>query len=84
MKKRMLIVVFFQSIKKRVKKGGGTKTLPSASGTPTHSSDNAAMQSNAPIDPSDAIGWAVVKYNYVAQQMDELSLTKGILGMFLI
>lgn len=28
-------------------------------------------------DPSEAIGTAIVKYNYQAQQPDELSLTKG-------
>lgn len=28
-------------------------------------------------DPSEAIGVAVVKYNYQAQQADELSLSKG-------
>lgn len=30
-----------------------------------------------PADPSEAIGTAVVKYNYQAQQPDELSLIKG-------
>ncbi|RXG68231.1 Cytoplasmic protein NCK1 [Armadillidium vulgare] len=66
------------NIKKRVKKGGGgSKTLPSAGGTPTHTADSSAMQNNTSIDPADAIGWAVVKYNYIAQQIDELSLTKG-------
>ncbi|XP_045136544.1 cytoplasmic protein NCK1-like isoform X1 [Portunus trituberculatus] len=68
----------FDSIKKRVKKGGGSRTLPSAGGTPTRGVDSpGGVRGNTPIDPSEAIGWAVVKYNYQAQQMDELSLVKG-------
>lgn len=35
------------------------------------------MNRKLPADPSEAIGSAVVKYNYQAQQPDELSLTKG-------
>lgn len=35
------------------------------------------MARRIPADPSDAIGTAVVKYNYQAQQPDELSLVKG-------
>ena len=66
------------SIKKRVKKGGGSKTLPSAGGTPTRGVDSpSGIRGGTPIDPSEAIGCAVVKYNYQAQQMDELSLVKG-------
>lgn len=72
----------FDSIKKRVKKGGGgntSRTIPGPGGTPTRRVDSpGGMQpSGAPIDPSEAIGFAVVKYNYQAQQMDELSLVKG-------
>ncbi|XP_018013598.1 cytoplasmic protein NCK1-like isoform X2 [Hyalella azteca] len=68
----------FDSIKKRVKKGssvgGGTK-MSGGSGTPTHG--DSLGKGGAPVDLSDAIGYAVVKYNYQAQQMDELSLAKG-------
>lgn len=35
------------------------------------------MARRLPADPSEAIGTAVVKYNYQAQQPDELSLIKG-------
>ncbi|XP_018575987.1 cytoplasmic protein NCK1 isoform X1 [Anoplophora glabripennis] len=35
------------------------------------------MARRLPADPSEAIGIAVVKYNYQAQQPDELSLVKG-------
>lgn len=35
------------------------------------------MARRLPADPSEAIGTAVVKYNYQAQQPDELSLVKG-------
>lgn len=35
------------------------------------------MSRRLPPDPSEAIGTAIVKYNYQAQQPDELSLTKG-------
>lgn len=75
----MYICLFFTcSIKKRVKKGGGSRTLPSTGGTPTRGVDSpGGVRGNTPIDPSEAIGWAVVKYNYQAQQMDELSLVKG-------
>ena len=52
--------------------------MPSAGGTPTRGVDSpGGVRGNTPIDPSEAIGWAVVKYNYQAQQMDELSLVKG-------
>lgn len=62
-----------------MKKGGGSggtgsKTLPGG-GTPTHG--DGMTKPGAPFDLSDAIGCAIVKYNYQAQQMDELSLTKG-------
>lgn len=35
------------------------------------------MGRKLPPDPSEAIGTAIVKYNYQAQQADELQLTKG-------
>lgn len=35
------------------------------------------MSRRLPVDPSEAIGTAIVKYNYQAQQPDELSLAKG-------
>lgn len=62
-----------------MKKGGGSRTLPNSGGTPTRGGVDSpgGVRGNTPIDPSEAIGWAVVKYNYQAQQMDELSLVKG-------
>ncbi|KAL0849643.1 hypothetical protein ABMA28_013898 [Loxostege sticticalis] len=68
----------FDSIKKKVKKGSGSKTLPSNSspvrggGGPDAESPGARR-----VDAAEALGTAVVKYNYQAQQPDELSLTKG-------
>lgn len=61
------------SIKKKVKKGSGSKTLPSNS-SPVRGGGEAGGRR---VEPADALGTAVVKYNYQAQQPDELSLTKG-------
>lgn len=66
----------FDSIKKKVKKGSGSKTLPS-SNSPSRVVESPIMPRRMPADPSEAIGTAVVKYNYQAQQPDELSLAKG-------
>lgn len=66
----------FDSIKKKVKKGSGSKTLPS-SNSPSRTVESPNMARRLPADPSEAIGIAVVKYNYQAQQQDELSLAKG-------
>lgn len=66
----------FDSIKKKVKKGSGSKTLPS-SNSPSRTVESPSMARKAAADPSEAIGVAVVKYNYQAQQPDELSLVKG-------
>lgn len=69
----------FDSIKKKVsvKKGGsGSKTLPS-NNSPSRTIESPSMGRKLPADPSEAIGTAVVKYNYQAQQTDELSLVKG-------
>ncbi|XP_011495001.1 PREDICTED: cytoplasmic protein NCK1 isoform X2 [Ceratosolen solmsi marchali] len=66
----------FDSIKKKVKKGSGSKTLPS-SNSPSRVVESPIMPRRLPADPSEAIGSAVVKYNYQAQQSDELSLVKG-------
>ncbi|XP_031778589.1 cytoplasmic protein NCK1 isoform X1 [Nasonia vitripennis] len=66
----------FDSIKKKVKKGSGSKTLPS-SNSPSRVVESPIMPRRLPADPSEAIGTAVVKYNYQAQQADELSLVKG-------
>ncbi|XP_049827938.1 cytoplasmic protein NCK1 isoform X1 [Schistocerca gregaria] len=66
----------FDSIKKKVKKGSGSKTLPS-SNSPSRAIESPTMGRRLPADPSEAIGTAVVKYNYQAQQADELSLVKG-------
>lgn len=65
----------FDSIKKKVKKGSGSKTLPNCS--PSRQVESPTMNRRLPPDPSEAIGTAIVKYNYQAQQTDELSLTKG-------
>jgi len=35
------------------------------------------MAKRLPADPTETIGTALVKYNYQAQQADELSLIKG-------
>lgn len=66
----------FDSIKKKVKKGSGSKTLPS-SNSPSRAVESPTIGHRVPADPSEAIGTAVVKYNYQAQQADELSLVKG-------
>lgn len=72
----------FDSIKKKVgtsiavKKGSGSKTLPS-NNSPSRTVESPNMARRAAADPSEAIGIAVVKYNYQAQQPDELSLVKG-------
>lgn len=66
----------FDSIKKKVKKGSGSKTLPS-NNSPSRSMESPNMARRQAADPSEAIGIAVVKYNYQAQQPDELSLVKG-------
>lgn len=67
----------YYSIKKKVKKGTGSKTLP-MSGSPTRGGGSPGGGTRRPpLDPSEAIGTAIVKYNYQAQQADELSLTKG-------
>ncbi|XP_022918787.1 SH2/SH3 adapter protein dreadlocks isoform X1 [Onthophagus taurus] len=67
----------FDSIKKKVKKGGsGSKTLPS-NNSPSRTIESPNMARRLPADPMEAIGVAVVKYNYQAQQPDELSLVKG-------
>ncbi|KAH8324339.1 hypothetical protein KR074_005792 [Drosophila pseudoananassae] len=65
----------FDSIKKKVKKGSGSKTLPNCS--PSRQIESPTMSRRLPPDPAEAIGSAIVKYNYQAQQPDELSLTKG-------
>lgn len=70
----------FFSIKKKVKKSGsgsGSKTLPTGN-SPSRHVESPAMSRRLPVDPSEAIGTAIVKYNYQAQQPDELSLSKGI------
>lgn len=77
----------FDSIKKKVKKGSGSKTLPS-NNSPSRTTMTATVESpcmarrqqqqSQTADPAaEAIGMAVVKYNYQAQQPDELSLVKG-------
>jgi len=75
----------FDSIKKKVKGGaatGGSKTLPSSNSSPVHGpppphtgKGGGARPTNG--DNSEPISSAIVKYNYQAQQLDELSLVKG-------
>ncbi|VVC37471.1 Cytoplasmic protein NCK,SH2 domain,SH3 domain [Cinara cedri] len=76
----------FDSIKKKVKKSSsnsssgnaGSKTLPCGGHNNSRSvSESPTMARRLPADPSEAIGTALVKYNYQAQQLDELSLIKG-------
>lgn len=70
---------FYFSIKRKVKKSSnssGSKTLPSAN-SGRGAVDSPTLARRLPADPSEAIGMAVVKYNYQAQQPDELSLVKG-------
>ncbi|XP_044726937.1 cytoplasmic protein NCK1 isoform X2 [Chrysoperla carnea] len=66
--------------------GGGCRTLPtsgspSRGGTNNINTDSPSMSrrhlAQLVTDPSEAIGTAIVKYNYQAQQPDELSLVKG-------
>lgn len=64
------------SIKKKVKKGSGSKTLPSNS-SPVRGGGGPDSPGARRVEPVEALGTAVVKYNYQAQQPDELSLTKG-------
>ncbi|ODN02930.1 Cytoplasmic protein NCK2 [Orchesella cincta] len=81
----------FDSIKKKVKKTStGSKTLPNSPSrsievppathiSPSHGYNNGAQPNfkQCPHDARDAIGTAIVKYAYQAQQMDELSLIKA-------
>ncbi|KAM3957693.1 LOW QUALITY PROTEIN: SH2/SH3 adaptor protein dock [Aphomia sociella] len=72
----------FDSIKKKVKKGSGSKTLPSSIAGPRRGRRGRRRGAESPAgarraEPADALGTAVVKYNYQAQQPDELALTKG-------
>lgn len=45
--------------------------------SPSRHVESPVISRRLPVDPSEAIGTAVVKYNYQAQQPDELSLSKG-------
>lgn len=74
-KKEKKSVSLFDSFKKKVKKGTNPRTLPNSS--PSRTVDSPTMGRKLPPDPSEAIGTAIVKYNYQAQQADELQLTKG-------
>jgi hypothetical protein len=51
-----------------VKKGSGSKTLPS-SNSPSRAVESPTMGRRLPADPAEAIGTAVVKYNYQVQQL---------------
>lgn len=74
-KKEKKSVSLFDSFKKKVKKGTNPRTLPNSS--PSRVVDSPTMGRKLPPDPSEAIGTAIVKYNYQAQQADELQLAKG-------
>jgi NCK adaptor protein 2 len=74
-KKEKKSVSLFDSFKKKVKKGTNPRTLPNSS--PSRQVDSPTMGRKLPPDPSEAIGTAIVKYNYQAQQQDELQLAKG-------
>lgn len=76
-KKEKKSVSLFDSFKKKVKKGTNPRTLPNSSPSRQVDSPTPTMGRKLPPDPSEAIGTAIVKYNYQAQQADELSLTKG-------
>ena len=65
---------------------GGSKTLPSSNSSPVHSvqppphsgaKSSAGPRPSNTADNSEPISSAIVKYNYQAQQLDELSLVKG-------
>lgn len=59
-----------------MKKSGNTaaRTLPNSPVVGRRSTQQVLTQ---PVDPGEALGWALVRYNYQAQQADELPLTKG-------
>lgn len=73
---------YFPSIKKKVKggtpsgAGNNCKTLPGPGQVPLQNMPAQPLKftKEAPAEP---ISSAVVKYNYQAQQLDELSLVKG-------
>jgi len=74
----------FDSIKKKVKGSNttsGSKTLPSNNSSPVHAvpppPHSAKGRGGNPNEHTDPIASAIVKYNYQAQQLDELSLVKG-------
>lgn len=76
----------FDSIKKRVNKKGN-KSSTSPGGSPVRDVDSPGVIKRPPpdsshypqqeISPGSHQGWALVRYNYTAQQSDELSLLKG-------
>lgn len=73
------------------KTSSGSKTLPNSPSrsievppathiSPSHGGYNNGQVGNfkqRPLEPQEAIGTALVKYAYQAQQMDELALMKG-------
>ncbi|XP_057375287.1 cytoplasmic protein NCK2-like [Daphnia carinata] len=78
----------FDSIKKRVKKGNSiNKSSTSPGGSPVREVDSPGVIKRPSPDTSHYPthdlnagphqGWALVRYNYTAQQTDELSLVKG-------
>jgi len=79
----------FDSIKKKVRKGNNiNKSSSSPGGSPVRDVDSPAVikrpqpADNSHYPPNDLNsgthqGWALVRYNYTAQQTDELSLIKG-------
>ncbi|KAF4526999.1 hypothetical protein B566_EDAN001546 [Ephemera danica] len=55
----------------------GNRTLPSQNNGASPLVGRRSTQVAQPVDPGEALGWALVRYNYQAQQADELPLTKG-------
>lgn len=72
-----ILLISISSIKKKVKKGSGSKTLPSNSSPVRGGGGGGESPGARRVEPTEALGTAVVKYNYQAQQPDELALTKG-------
>ena len=79
-------MLIFSSIKKKVKGGSqagsasNCKTLPGPGQAAMQSANMSQQHQSLKFNkeaPGEPISSAIVKYNYQAQQLDELSLTKG-------
>ncbi|XP_040580558.1 SH2/SH3 adapter protein dreadlocks [Lepeophtheirus salmonis] len=72
----------FDSIKKKVKgnntsNSSNSRTLPSSSTSASHQNAGSPIKPCSKDPIGEPISSAIVKYNYQAQQLDELSLVKG-------